>query len=294
MIVVMRSNATADDLAAVVACVQAQGLQVHVSQGEERTIVGVVGDERMFDAAALQGLSGVERAIRIVADWRIISREARDEDAVLTVLGQRLGGGDAVQVSALGMGQLPDAGASWVYADPFVTDAGVYHLRPECDAAQQKRDLLEWALRVRAAGVVSMLRLRDVRQLAWALEAGVDVLCADGCLLGNRSFLREVGCLNVPVVLFKDVQHSLDDWLCAAEWVVLQGNHHVALGDSGTLWLGGRGRRLDTEAICRAKALCHLPVVADLTALSVADVTLARWQAMAKVCGADMLLLPRQ
>lgn len=295
MIVIMRSAASEADLAAVVDCIRAQGLTAHVSKGAERTVVGVVGDERMFNAAALQRLSGVERAIRVVADWRIISREARPEDAVLTVRGQQLGGGTLVQVptDALGGFLLPDATSTWAYADPFVSSAGVYAATPECDVAQQGRRLQDWVAQVRRVNAVSMVRLRDVRHLTWALEAGVDVLCIDGCLLGNRGFLREVGCLNVPVVLFKDVHHALDDWLCAAEWVVLQGNHHVALGDAGALWSGGRGRRLDVEAICRAKALCHLPIVADLTALSVPDVGQTQWQALATAAGADMLLLPQ-
>ena len=76
MIIVMQPHASETAVQNVVQFIRAQGLTEHLSRGTEHTIIGAVGDERVFDPAQIEALPEVERAIRIMQDWRIISREA--------------------------------------------------------------------------------------------------------------------------------------------------------------------------------------------------------------------------
>ena len=86
--------------------------------------------------------------------------------------------------------------------------------------------------------------------------------------MGNRVLLDEVGRLNTPVVLCKDKHHRVDDWLAAAEHIALRGNHHIILGEAGTLsFEPEHAYRLDVDAIVRVRQTCHLPVIANITRL---------------------------
>lgn len=290
MIVVMRSDATETDIGRVVECIRGQGLSEHVSRGTERTIIGVVGDERVFDTKRLQCLNGVERAIRILADWRMISREVCSEDSVLTVRGRQVGGSGRIEVPLCALTEVPSAGG-FAYADPYAESGTPYAPSAVKGAARTERDLAAWAERVQAGGGAAWVRIRDVRHLPAALAAGADVLCLDGCLMDNRAFLREAGCLNVPLVLFKDRHHTAEEWLSAAEYIVLQGNHHVILGDSGVpAGYGRTGFRLDVEAVAQAKRLSRLPVAADLLSLNHAYIDRERWRMLAWTAGADVVI----
>lgn len=92
MIIVMQKQASAEAVTRVIECIRSRGLQEHVSQGEERTIIGAVGDERVFHPNELERLPEVERAIRVLNDWKIISREAQPQDSRITVRGVVFGG----------------------------------------------------------------------------------------------------------------------------------------------------------------------------------------------------------
>ena len=109
MIIVMQPHASEDAVQNVVQFIRAQGLTEHLSRGTEHTIIGAVGDERVFDAAQIEALPEVERAIRIMQDWRIISREAWADDSQIIIRGIPFGGTNAPQTIAY-IGSLKTAG----------------------------------------------------------------------------------------------------------------------------------------------------------------------------------------
>ena len=130
MIIVMQPHAGEEDVRRVVATIRQQGLSEHVSRGTECTIIGAVGDERVFDVAQIEALPGVERAIRIVQEWRIISREAWAEDTQITVRGIRFGGQSGVRHIQFIAPNEADAAVSpqsqAVLLDPFHVPANPY------------------------------------------------------------------------------------------------------------------------------------------------------------------------
>ncbi|UOP04979.1 hypothetical protein [Conchiformibius kuhniae] len=285
MIIVMCPDAEDADIARVVALIRDKGLREHISRGEECTIVGAVGDERVFDTAQMERLPKVQKAIRIVHDWRLVSREAQPADTVLTVRGVRFGGGGTVRVCADADACADDAPA--VCLDPFAPSARPYDAEPDCPAPHALRRQIE---RCRQAGKVVWVRIRDSRHIDIALNAWADVLCLGGELAENRSLLHELGSLNTPVVVYKHSHHTVRDWLVAAEHVVMRGNRHVLLGEAGTFGWHGEPLRLDTDALVKAKKLCHLPVVADLSRLAHRYMDTGTLQALARAAGADVLV----
>ena len=265
MIIVMQKNATAEAVANVVGLIRAKGLQEHVSQGEERTIIGAVGDERVFLPHELESLPQVERAIRVLHDWRIISREAQPEDGVIRVRGVDFGGEKVLNIAN---GMAHQSGSDAVYIDPFFVPASPYAQANQASEKEQEKQMRVDLETAHAASKPVLVRIRDVRPIPAALAAEADILYLGGELMSNRALQDEVGRLNTPLVLCKDKHHLFNDWLVAAEHIALKGNHHIILGEAGTLsFEPDHQYRLDVDAIARVRQLSYLPVLANISLL---------------------------
>lgn len=273
MIIVMQATAQDEDVQRVVQIIRQQGLSEHISRGKECTIIGAVGDERVFDIAQIEALPQVERAIRIVQDWRIISREAWAQDTQITVRGMALGGHSGIrkiqaiaQTDASSLHLNADSDAALF--DPFYTPANPC-ARAGCFSLENTTQTLHDISQIcRQNNKIIVMRIRDSAHLEVALSVQADILYLGGELLANRSLLQEVGSLNIPTIVCKDNHHRVRDWLVAAEQIVLRGNQHVILGDAGTLSLHGEPLRLDVDALVAAKKLSHLPVLANISQLA--------------------------
>ena len=287
MIIVMHKHAPAEAVAAVTDFIRSKGLREHVSRGDERTIIGAVGDERVFQVQEIEALPHVERAIRVLSDWRIISRETQAEDSVVTVRGVAFGGAKILSVTAL-----PDyAAADALYLDPFRLPDNPYAEQQPPNEKEQIRLLRGNTAANHAAGRPVLVRIRDVRQIEAALQAEADILYLGGELMANRALQDEIGRLNTPLVLCKDKHHSTDEWLTAAEHIALKGNHQIILGESGTLSFSPRHpHRLDTDALVRARRLCRLPVLANITRLHHSDMPQEILRKLAEAAGANAVV----
>ena len=117
------------------------------------------------------------------------------------------------------------------------------------------------------------------------------MLYLGGELMGNRTLQDEVGRLNTPVVLCKDKHHRADEWLVAAEHIALRGNHHIILGEAGTLSFEPEHTyRLDVDAIVRVRKESHLPVLANITRLWHGDMPQEVLYKLAAAAGADAVV----
>ena len=92
MIIVMKMGARQEEIEGVIANIEAMGLATHVSSGKERTIIGVIGDERPLSPDSFELLPGVERAMRVLHPFRLASRDFRPEDTVISLNGEEIGG----------------------------------------------------------------------------------------------------------------------------------------------------------------------------------------------------------
>ncbi|MDO5640351.1 MAG: chorismate mutase [Neisseria sp.] len=265
MLIVMQKHASEAAIEAVIALIHRCGLQEHISRGEERTIIGAVGDERVLHPHEIESMAEVERAIRVLNDWRIISREAQPQNSIITVRGVAFGAEKMLDIAAN-----PDraAKADALYTDPFYLPRSPYAEAENRNEKTQIRTMQQQIAAQHENGKPVLVRIRDVRQIAPALAAEADILYLGGELMNNRALQDEVGRLNTPVVLCKDKHHRADDWLVAAEHIALGGNHHIILGEAGTLSFEPEHTyRLDVDAIVRVRKVSHLPVIANITRL---------------------------
>lgn len=131
MIIVMQPNADEAAIEQVIHTIRARGLSEHVSRGTEHVIIGAVGDERVFDVAEFERLPQVQKAMRIMNDWRMISREAWAEDTQFTIRGIAFGGENTVFMQSLvndeAQQRLPENTQS-VLLDPFFIPDNPYAL----------------------------------------------------------------------------------------------------------------------------------------------------------------------
>lgn len=288
MIIVMQRQATETQINQVIQLIRQRGLTEHISRGKERTIIGAVGDERVFQPRELEALRGVEKAMRVVQDWRIISREIQVENTVITVRGLKFGEKQSQIVSTLTDYNLPSSDS--IFIDPFYQCASPYSVLQH-NNQQQMHTMQEQVTLAHQAGKPVWLRIRDVRQLEPALQVEADIIYLGGELMTNRALLNEVGRLNIPVVLCKDKHHQVDDWLLAAEHIALSGNHHLMLGEAGTLSLDRSAPyRLDIEAIVKAKSISHLPIVANISHLVHAYMDKTTLLSLAQAAGAHIII----
>ena len=307
MIIVMQPHASEDAVQNVVQFIRAQGLTEHLSRGTEHTIIGAVGDERVFDAAQIEALPEVERAIRIMQDWRIISREAWADDSQIIIRGIPFGGTNAPQtiayISSLKTADLNEVKTGKASSCAAETEGGneTETSKPQSPAkpyapdnnageADIARQLQHSGAHWHRAQKAVAVRIRDSAHIQAALNAEADLLYLGGELINNRHILHELGSLNVPVVVCKDIHHTVRDWLIAAEQIALRGNQHILLGEAGTLSLHSAPVRLDVEAIAQAKQQSHLPVLANISTLAHRHMPVATLRRLAIAAGADVII----
>lgn len=284
MIIVMQPHAENTAINAVIEHIRSAGLSEHVSEGAERVIIGAVGDERVLDVRVLEQLPQVERAVRIVHDWRIVSREAQPQNSVYLCRGVALG------QDVLCVDTKRPVTAKLVYLDPFYVPTNPYQATVATEE-QQLRSLPAQLQQWHQTNKPTMVRIRDLRQLDGVLAAQTDIVYLGGECLESRSMQMEVGRLNLPVVLCKDKHHTLEQWLVAAERVAMYGNHQIILGETGTLSINHRHPyRLDVEAIAEAVKHTHLPVLANVSRLGNGIFSQTQLSQLAEVAGAKMVL----
>jgi 3-deoxy-7-phosphoheptulonate synthase len=270
MVIVMQASATDAELSAVVQKIRAAGLQAHLSQGTERTIVGVIGDESKLQVQSFESLSGVERAMHIANQYKIVSKETHPAGTVIDICGHKLGGN---QIQIIGGPCSVETAEQMRLAAQGVKAAGCYLMR---GGAFKPRSspyafqglgveglaLLKDAANLQALPIVT--ELMDVRMLDTFLEFDVDVIQIGTRNMQNFDLLKEVGRVNKPVILKRGLSATIHEWLLAAEYIAAGGNHNIIFCERGIRTFETAYRNvLDVTAIPVLKRETHLPVIVD-------------------------------
>ncbi|CUA84805.1 MULTISPECIES: 3-deoxy-7-phosphoheptulonate synthase [Gulbenkiania] len=270
MIIVMAPGASEQQLAGVVDKIRTAGLTEHVSRGTERTIVGAVGDERALTSDMFELMPGVERAMRVVKEYRIVSRESHPQNSVVSVRGVPFGG-RALQLIAGPCSvetpqQMAEAAAAVAAAGCRLMRGGAFKPRSSPYSFQglgvEGLEYLQSAAREHGLPVVT--ELMDVRMLDTFLEYDVDVIQIGARNMQNFDLLKEVGRVNKPVVLKRGLSATVNEWLMAAEYIAAGGNHNIIFCERGVRGFEPAYRNmLDVTAIPVLKKETHLPVIVD-------------------------------
>lgn len=270
MIIVMSPGASAQSIDDVIGKIRAAGLYEHVSRGTERTIIGAVGDERSLQASMFELMPEVERALRVVKDYRIVSREVQPENTVVQVRGLPIGGAvlqviagpgsvETEQQMQLAANLVHTGGAKLLRGGAFKPRTSPYSFQ---GLGVVGLDYLQQAARAQGMPVVS--ELMDVRMLDTFLEYDIDVIEIGARNMQNVDLLKEVGRINKPVILKRGLSATVSEWLMAAEYIAIGGNHNIIFCERGVRSFDPASRNtLDITAIPLLKRETHLPVIVD-------------------------------
>lgn len=270
MIIVMRQGASSKEVGDVIKRVQDLGYQVHLSKGVERTIIGIIGDERRLTVQPLERLSGVEEVVPILKPFKLASRDFHPANSVVAINGTEIGTDEIVVMAG------PCSVESWDQLETtakVVKKAGAKVLRGGAFKPRTSpysfQGLGEEGLKMlRAAGdATGLLIVTEVMA-----PEQVDLVCryADILQIGarnmqNYNLLREVGDSGHPVLLKRGFSSTIEELLMAAEYVLSKGNYQVMLCERGIRSFDDKYTRntLDINAVPVIKQLSHLPVIVD-------------------------------
>ena len=270
MIIVMQPDAGADQIEAVEAKIRAHGLQVHVSRGTERTLIGAVGDERALEPEMFDPMPGVEKSMHIVKQYKMVAREWHKENTIIEVAGIPIGG-STVQViagpcSVETLPQMEAAAAGAKAGGARLMRGGAFKPRTSPYAFQGKgiEGLEMLRSSADAHGLPIVTELMDVRMLETFLQYDVDVIQIGTRNMQNFDLLKEVGRIKKPVILKRGMSATINEWLMAAEYIAAGGNHNIIFCERGIRTFETAYRNvLDVTAIPVLKRETHLPVIVD-------------------------------
>jgi len=270
MIIVMNNSATEEHIENVLNKIKEKGLEGTVSKGTEKTVIGAVGDERLLDPELLQSLPGVEQALSIVKPYKIVGREWHPKDTVVDVKGHLIGGNHIQIVSGPCSVETPEqmkksadgvkaAGVKLMRGGAFKPRSSPYSFQ---GAGMDGLDMFRKA--ANDSGLPMVTELLDVRHLDAFLEKKVDIIQIGTRNMQNFELLKEVGKVNVPVILKRGMSATISEWLMAAEYIAIGGNHNIIFCERGIRTFETAYRNvLDVTAIPVLKKETHLPVIVD-------------------------------
>src|SRR5215212_927827 len=270
MMIVMKEEATDDQVRAVVDRVRSVGCSAHVSSGEVLTVIGAIGDRDRVAALGLEGAPGVDHLVPILKPYKLASAQFRKgERTVIDVDGRKVGGEhfsliagpctvegreqtlEVARVVSGGGASMLRGGAYKPRTSPYAFQGlGVEGLR----LLQEAKD---------ETGLPIVTEVMDARDIEDDVEVA-DVIQVGARNMQNYPLLSEIGRAGLPVLLKRGLSATLDELLMAAEYVLKEGNPDVMLCERGIRTFETSYRfTLDLMAVPVLKELTHLPVIVD-------------------------------
>ncbi|HLG51452.1 MAG TPA: 3-deoxy-7-phosphoheptulonate synthase [Chloroflexota bacterium] len=297
MIVIMERRATEEQIQQVVARIEELGFRAHLSRGEERTIIGIIGDERPLSVEALEVLDGVERVVPVLHPFKLASRDFKPENTIVTVDGVRIGGDEIVVIAGPCAVEsreqifevaaaVKEAGAKMLRGGAFKPRTSPYTFQglgvPALELLAEVRETFGLPV------VSEVMAAADIE----TMRAHVDMLQIGARNMQNYSLLQDVGKAAMPVLLKRGMMCTIHEWLMSAEYILSNRNYDVVLCERGIRTFETATRNtLDINAVPVAKQLTHLPVIVDPShATGKANLVAAAAKA-AIAAGADGLII---
>jgi 3-deoxy-7-phosphoheptulonate synthase len=271
MLVVMKAQATPEQVQAVCAAIEGLGFRAHPMPGAERTAIGITGNKDAVDRGNLEALPGVAEVIRVTKAYKLASRDVKESDTVVRFAGTdaAIGGRELavvagpcsiesrVQAFAIAE-QVAAAGAQFFRGGAFKPRTSPYAFQGL--GIEALRIMAEIRDRFGLRIVTEALDAESLEQVAeWA-----DVIQIGARNMQNFSLLKKVGRLRKPVLVKRGLSATLDEFLMSAEYVMSEGNYEVILCERGVRTFADHARNtLDLSIIPALKKVSHLPILID-------------------------------
>ncbi len=270
MLIVMEHGAAKPLVDAVVARIESLGLAPQAIPGGDRVAIGVLGNQGYVDEAPFRGLPGVRELIHVTKPYKLVSRDFHPEDTVVDVAGVRFGWGEEPVVIAgpcavENREQVTAAARIVKQAGARVLRGGAFKPRtgPHSFQGLGFEGLLILAEASRDVGIPVVTEVMRIDQLE-RVAAAADCIQIGARNMQNFDLLKETGRLGKPVLLKRGMSATLEEFLSAAEYILLEGNSQVILCERGIRTFEPALRNtLDLGVVPYLRQLTHLPVIVD-------------------------------
>ncbi|MFA5410619.1 MAG: 3-deoxy-7-phosphoheptulonate synthase [Candidatus Omnitrophota bacterium] len=270
MIIVLRPDATEEQINHIIEKVEKLGLKPHVSKGTERTIIGLIGPEDVLRVTPLEVFPGIEKVMPVLAPYKLVSREFRREDSVVDLgKGIKIGGKKIVMMAGPCAIENPETlyevAKEIKKSGAVVLRGGAFKPRTSPYSFQ---GLGEEGLKLlnkvgKELGLVTVSEVMDTRDVELVAKYA-DVFQIGARNMQNFNLLKEVGLTKKPVVLKRGMSSTVKELLMSAEYILAGGNFNVILCERGIRTFEDSTRTtLDISAVPVIKQLSHLPVIVD-------------------------------
>jgi len=270
MIIVLRPDATEQQINHIIDKVTKLGLKPMVSKGTERTIIGVIGPEDIIQAQPLEVYPGVEKVLPILKPYKLVSRDFKPENSVIDLgNGIKIGGEKIVVMagpcSVENRDLLIDIARKVKKAGATVLRAGAFKPRtsPYSFQGLGEEGLKYLAEAKNQTGLLIVTELMDIRDVDLVARYA-DIIQIGARNMQNFNLLKEVGRIKKPVLLKRGIASTIKELLMSAEYVMSEGNFNVILCERGIRTFEDFTRfTLDINAVPAIKSQSHLPVIVD-------------------------------
>lgn len=293
LIIVMRAEATSDDVDHILDRLSEIDAEAHVSEGAQRTVIGIIGDRIRVQQLPWEAFPGVERAVPVLKPFKFVSRDFQPEDSVVAVGTALVGGGNFAPIAGPCAVESRDqlfasaeavmkAGATILRGDAFKPRTSPYSFQ---GLGEQGLELLASARE--EFGLPFQVEILDPRDIDLVV-AYADMIRVGTRNMANYALLSELGKQPRPVMLKRGFTARIEEWLNAAEYIFKEGNHNVILCERGIRTFETATRNtLDISAVPVVKSLSHLPIIVDPSHSGGRRELVAPLARAAVACGAD-------
>ncbi|WHE06937.1 3-deoxy-7-phosphoheptulonate synthase [Thermoanaerobacterium thermosaccharolyticum] len=269
MVIIMKENATEENIKNVCEYVRKFNLSTHVVNGAERSIIGVIGNVEVLEDKPISSMEGVYDVVRISSPYKLVSRSAKPDNTVVRVKDVDIGGGSFVMMAGPcaveSYEQMLEAAKAVKKSGAKVLRGGAYKPRSSPYSFQ---GLEEEGLKIlnavgRETGMVTITEIVSSSHID-KVSQYADILQVGSRNMQNFELLKEIGKSNMPVLLKRGLSSTIEEWLNAAEYIMKEGNPNVILCERGIRTFETYTRNtLDLNAVAAVKNLSHLPVIVD-------------------------------
>jgi 3-deoxy-7-phosphoheptulonate synthase len=269
MMVVMKNGSSEAEVKQVVNLIKSWGLDAHLSQGEEHTVIGVVGDTRKVQKELFLHFTSIEQIVPISRPYKLASREFIPNNSTFALDGFEMGGKGVVMIagpcSVESRSQLLETAQAVLEAGAHALRGGAYKPRTSPYAFQgMGEEGLEILAEARELTGLPIITEVMAPELVPLVAKYADVLQIGARNMQNYALLHAAGESQIPVLLKRGMSATIEELLMAAEYILSHGNRRVILCERGIRTFETATRNTtDINAIPVLKAVSHLPVVLD-------------------------------
>jgi 3-deoxy-7-phosphoheptulonate synthase len=269
MLIVMDKGVSEKELQSVIEKIERMGYKANPIPGAERVAIGITGNQTPLEPEEFEAMPGVKEAIRVTKPYKLVSREMKGEDTVVSVRGREVGGKQLAVIAgpcavesedqALAIGEVvAKAGANFFRGGAYKPRTSPYSFQGLGEPG------LKILARVReATGLPIVTEAMDIEAVS-LVEEYADVIQIGARNMQNFSLLKRVGKSKLPVFLKRGIAATMDELLMSAEYVAAEGNYRIMLCERGVRTFADHARNtLDLSVVPAVKHLSHLPILVD-------------------------------